>query len=294
MTRNWPVVRVVTTDGYTLHGLYAPVAGAERTLLHIHGTGGSLFWNDFYPTIAQSVNVGGLSYLTTNNRGSGVYELEQGAPSAGVSLEIFDDSLQDIDAWIEFALAQGSKEVVLEGHSFGIGKASYYMAEGKYRDKIKGVVFLGTNGVYQTQTKYLTDHKIVPEKYLKEAKELVDQGKPTALLTDPTALCGYYPASAQTYLNFFTPGSGVFKATQMATAEEGGYRSSIKVPLLWILGDQTQNEYLFVPFEEAFELVRRENPQVEIHQLKDCDHGLHDHEAEVAKIVADFVKSLDS
>ena len=84
----------------------------------------------------------------------------------------------------------------------------------------------------------------------------------------------------------------MFKCTQMATKEDGGYRHLIKVPLLWILGDNVAAEYLFVPFKEAFSLVIRENPQVKLHQLKDCDHGLNSHEEETSIIIHNFLKRI--
>src|SRR3989338_2290271 len=288
----WPIVKVTTKDSYTLFGYYSEVPKLTATVVHLHGTGGSFYWNAFYPEITKAVNQVGFSYLATSNRGSGIYELENGTKPLGVSLELFEDCLKDIDAWIEFALSKGTKYFILDGHSFGIGKATYYNAKGKYRNLIKGIIFLGTIGVYQTQQNYLKKKGIDPKVYLKEAQKLLEKKQPTAILNDPWGLAGYYPVSAQTYLNFFTPGSEMFKSTQMATKEVGGYRYLIKVPLLWILGDQIEKEYLFVPFKEAFDLVKKENPKVEIHQLKNCDHGLNNHESETAALISNFLKKI--
>lgn len=96
----WPIVKVTTEDDYILFGNYLEVSKSEYMVLHLHGTGGSFYSNSFYPEIAKAVNQAGFSYLATNNRGSGVYELENGATPSGVSLELFEDSLKDIDAWI--------------------------------------------------------------------------------------------------------------------------------------------------------------------------------------------------
>jgi pimeloyl-ACP methyl ester carboxylesterase len=272
--------------------MYSEVPNSEYTVLHLHGTGGSFYWNNFYPAISKEVNKARFSYLMTNSRGSGVYESENGDFPKGISLEIFEDCLKDIDAWIAFALSHGTKYFILEGHSFGIGKATYYHAKGKYKDLIKGIIFLGTNGVFQTQQSYLRKKKVDPKIYLGEAQKLLDSNQPAALLKDPWALAGYYPASAQTYINFFKPGSEMFRSTQMASKEKGGYRHLIKVPLLWILGDDSTREYLFVPFKEAFGLIKKENPQVEIRQLLNCDHGLNGHEVETASLIFDFLKKL--
>lgn len=286
------IIKAKTRDNVILHALYSPAKESKTAVLHTHGTGGSFYWNNFYPFITKTVNESGWTYLAFSNRGSGVYEREKGDSPRGISLEIFEDCLLDFDAWIEYLLSQGIEQIVLEGHSFGIGKVTYYMAKGKYRDKIVGVIYLGTNGVYQTQMRYLKQINKEPDEYLKEAKKLIKDGHALDLLSDPFALAGYYPASAQTYVNFFTPMSEMYKSTQMATKVEGGYRHMIKIPLLWILGDKQEKEYLFVPFEKAFELVRTENAQVQIEQLTHCDHGLNGHEAEVAKLIASFILML--
>lgn len=289
-TLKYPIVHVTIKNKYSLDGLYLPVKDARITFLHVHGTGGRFSYNRFHPFIAQSVNRLGLSYLTGDNHGSGIYELEREVPPSGVSLEIFEDCLQDIDAWIELALSSGHQSIILEGHSFGIGKVTYYMAKGKYRGLVKAVIFLGSNGVFQTQQHYLAKKGVPWNSYLVEASGLTSRGQETALLEDPMALAGYYPCSARTYLNFFKDKSKMYKSTQMAGRKDGGYRHLIKVPLLWILGDDPKKEYLFVPFSEAFSLVRLENPQVEIHQLVNCDHGLNGKEQEAALIISDFLR----
>lgn len=156
---------------------------------------------------------------------------------------------------------------------------------------VKAIIHLGTNGVFQTQQKYLNAISVSPKKYLKEAADLIAKNKPTTLLKDVTALAGYYPVSAQTYINFFTPGSEMYKSTQMASKDDGGYRHLINIPYLWILGNKIESEYLFVPFEKAIALIKQENPQVEIHQL-DCNHGLQGKEDEVASIISQFIKQI--
>lgn len=81
----WPIVKTKTVDGLTLHGLFVDSNGSNTTIVHCHGTGGSFYWNDFYSSIAIALQKLKISFLATNSRGNGVYELEVGVVPSGVS-----------------------------------------------------------------------------------------------------------------------------------------------------------------------------------------------------------------
>ena len=58
---NWPIVRVKTEDDLSLFGHFLEVPKSKCTVLHLHGTGGSFYWNSFYPKITKAVNQVGFS-----------------------------------------------------------------------------------------------------------------------------------------------------------------------------------------------------------------------------------------
>lgn len=121
----YPIVQVQTRDGLWLHGLLSePGQPAHTIAIHIHGAGGNFYGNTYFEKLTQRVVELGIAYLSTNNRGAGVYELEKGSIGHGVALEKFVDCILDIDAWIEFALGRGYEQIVLEGHSYGTEKLS--------------------------------------------------------------------------------------------------------------------------------------------------------------------------
>jgi hypothetical protein len=102
----YPIVNVKTSDGLILHGLLTePVKPAKTIDIHIHGAGGNFYGNSYFEGLTNRLVDLGIACLCTNNCGAGVYELEKGSISHGVSLEKFADCLLDIDAWIECALS---------------------------------------------------------------------------------------------------------------------------------------------------------------------------------------------
>ena len=135
----YPIVNVTTRDGLLLHSLLTePVKPATIIDIQIHGAGGNFYSNSYFAGLMQRLVELGVAYLSTNNRGAGVYELEKGSIGRGVSLEKFADCVLDIDAWIAFALEKGYENIVLESHSYGTEKIVYYVHKGRYKDSVKG------------------------------------------------------------------------------------------------------------------------------------------------------------
>jgi len=153
---DYPIVKVTTVDGYPLHGaLSENTKNKKNILIHFHGSAGNFYSHSYLAVLARAANQLNWAYLSTNNRGSYVYELELGTKASGAAIEIFEECLRDIDAWIEFALARGYENIILEGHSFGTNKVQYCALRGKYRSKIKALILLGFNDAFGTQLQYL-------------------------------------------------------------------------------------------------------------------------------------------
>ena len=285
---NYPIVKVETDDELVLHGLLTePDNSSKAIIIHIHGSAGSFYWNDFFEPLTKSVIDLGVAYLSTDNRGTGVYELEKGTVYHGVSLEKFEDCLLDINAWVEFALKRGYKKIILEGHSYGTEKIVYYMNKGKYADKIIGVMLFGFSDNVGTQIKY---EKNVGKSYRQEAKELNDKGEGWKLLKDYFGLAGEMPISAQTYLHGFTEDSENAMALPLRKGKNLTFFRKIKVPILGVISDDEAGEYTVIPIKEAVKLLKSENKLAEVYIIKDTDHGFTGKEKELAEIAAGFLK----
>ena len=284
---NVTLVQTETADKLVLNGILSiPNKNSKNIVLHIHGTSGSFYWNSFYSYLSKmSVDLG-LTFLATNNRGSGVYEVEKGTVYHGASLEKFEDCLLDIDAWIEFCLSKGYTNIILEGHSFGTEKSVYYLVKGKYKDKIKAVILLGFSDTVGTQRSY---EKKIGKNYFEEANKLVGENRGEYLLADLGALCGELPISAQTYLNYFSENSACSMALPLRNGRDLKYFQKITVPILGVIGDKDDGEYTIIPINDAIKLLNSENIHAEAYKIKDCNHGFDGKEVELAKIVETFL-----
>lgn len=282
----YPIVHVITEDNYLLYGLHLKADKSKTILIAIHGTASNFYENDFMEEIAKTAHEKGFSVLLTDNRGVGV--LQAWPKLHGTSLEHFEDCVKDVDAWISFALQQGYEKIILQGHSLGSEKVVYYMNKGKYREKVDGVILLAPSDSWGAEMEYLK--KKGAEKYFEEARKLVKEGKGNQFLpSDWLSYSGVMPKSADSFLNFMEEGSELSKALPFHKKSLPLVRT-ISVPILAVIGDQI--EYTVIPIREAMELLKKENPLVEVHQITHCDHKFTDKEKELAEIVGEFLEII--
>lgn len=284
----YPIVQVTTSDGLILQGLLTKPSNSSNTIvIHLHGCGGNFYGNKYFELLTNSVIDLGISFLATNNRGAGVYELEKGTVPHGVSLEKFEDCVLDIDAWIEFALSKGYENIILEGHSYGTEKSVYYMNKGKYADKVKGIFLFG----FSDNVGYQAKHEIENGKnYMEEAKALMEKGEPYRLLHDLDAYCGEMPVSAQTYVTTFYEDSEDAKAIPFRKGKDLLFFQNINVPILGVISDNEEGEYTIIPIKDAVSLLKSENELAEAYIINDTDHVFTGKENELVNIVVDFIK----
>ena len=226
--------------------------------------------------------------FSTNNRGAGIYDAYQ---KSGAAVEKFEDCLIDIDAWIEFAINQGYKKIVLSGHSLGTEKTLYYMNNGKYTDKVTSVVLLAPSDSYGSHQ--MLDGETNPrgaqvEELLEKSEDLIEQGRGDTFLSRNAygSREGIMPKSAESFMDFLGPKSKLLDALPFATGRLDAY-GKIKLPILVVIGDQ--KEYTAIPIKNALELMVEENKNTEIHQIKNCDHDFQGKEEKLADIILRFI-----
>lgn len=279
----YPIVEVETLDKLSLFGLISQSSGSKTLYLNIHGSGSSFFCEVFQQIFYEELPKLGIDVLFTNNRGS--YSLDSWQ-DAGSALEIFEDSLMDIDAWIEWAINHEYNKIILSGHSHGTEKVVYYMNHGKYKNDVTAVVLMGFCDSFGTQENF---EKTINVDLMKEAKEKVASGKGYELLTGyRRANCGELPISANSYVNYFSKNSELSKTTPFRSASSLPMIASIKVPILAMIGDH--EEYTVIPINEAIELLKRENVGVEVHQIAGANHVYRGYQKELIDFVSQFLK----
>lgn len=287
----FPISKVTTTDGHVLHGMLSePQKKTDTIIIHMHGSAGDFYQSSFYPALFSMAEDLGIAYLSTNSRGNGVYNREEGSPYTGAAIELFEDCLHDIDAWIEFALAKGYTRIILEGHSFGTNKIQYYALYGTHQSHVIALILLGFTDSYGGQLTYLESIGKTNELVLKEAQILIDEDKPYQLLRDLTINWGELPQSAISYKNFMTPGSALSNILPLYPMRPLTQLKSIAIPILAIVGDT--GECTVIPPQDAVAYIRSESPMVESHMIDACNHSYEGRETELVSLIAPFIQKF--
>jgi pimeloyl-ACP methyl ester carboxylesterase len=280
----YPIVKTTTPDHLELFGLlFEPQGEKDAILINIHGTSGCFYVEEYTSFLAEELPPLGIGVLFTNNRGSHVMEAWQ---NSGAALEMFEDCVLDIDAWIRFALDAGYRRVILQGHSLGTEKVVYYLNRGNDARKVSALILLGVSDSFGNQAAIA---KAFPVDPMTEAKRLVAEGRGEQFLTSiwrPHG--GAVPKSAASYLNFFSPGSELSKALPLRQRGGLSYYRRIQMPILVVVGGF--DPFTCIPVKDALALLAKENGRTLAKLIPDADHDFSGKGKELAGAIKEFLQ----
>lgn len=223
------LVAVRASDGLSLSGVeMVPDQGALTFVVWMHGFGVSY-------DLPQTVRLGrllaseGVGFLAGNLRGhaGGVTGWRSGdGPTALVRIgswwEVFEESALDVGAWVGEACAQGARQIVLAGHSFGALRSVYYLSQCP-ESPVDGVVLASPS----------LGLRHLDAAVAERAARLVGAGRGEDLLPPGSWARGFGTdtVSAQTYASWWRVAPGLL--TDSPTRFAG-----IRCPLLVYFGDR--------------------------------------------------------
>ncbi|MCL4362474.1 MAG: alpha/beta hydrolase [Candidatus Parvarchaeota archaeon] len=126
-------IRAKTSDNLFLDGLlYKSENNAKTIIINIHGTAGNFYIHNFIDKMSVEYTKNNIDFMAVNNRGHDfVSEFQQARGKntkiIGYAYERFEDCIYDIKAWLDFASRLKYKNIILQGHSLGAIKATYYV-----------------------------------------------------------------------------------------------------------------------------------------------------------------------
>ncbi len=294
----YPIVNVKTRDNLILHGMLFESSDKNAIILHTHGTASNFYEEEFMTHLSEKLPIQSFSFLSFNNRGSGV--LNHSWQERGSAVELFEECLVDLDAWIEYAKKRGYKKIILQGHSLGCEKVVYYMNKGKYRKKIAALILLGFADSYGIQQAYLQNFGL-HDQLFQEAQSLVNQGKGHQFLTSHwNAHAGILQKSAQSFLNHFSPNSELSKTLPLRDNSTLKFYRTINIPILALISDKETakkinndaSEWTVIPVKDACALLKKENKNTECSIIKNTDHDFLGKENELTKKIISFLQRI--
>lgn len=241
------IVKTNSKDGITFFGVMSePAEKTKKIIIHIHGMAGSVLLNSYYPAMHESYPQDGFAFLVGENRGTGTmteFICGNSARIIGNAMEIFEDCILDIQAWIDYAENLGYEEIWLQSHSLGCSKAAYFMFRSNPKN-ISGLILLSPAdmiGLVHDEAGQKDFDVLYPE-----AVEFEKLGRGDQLLSHN--LWGLERISADTFLNIFreTSKTAIFNYGNPKLGWD--VVNSINVPVLAITGTKDDG---IVPVMEA-------------------------------------------
>ena len=284
-------VQTTTKDNLVLQGLLVePSKKTETVILHIHGMAGNFWENKFIKTMLTDYPKNNIAFLTVETRGSELLRWfstsEDDKRLVGNSYEIFEESIIDIDSWVNYLKSKGYKNIHLQGHSLGCSKIAYYQKMNN-DPLIRSLLFISPADMMGLliEPKYVTEY----EKFFKEAKELTKKGKENDLLSN--IHWSFARQSAKSFINFS------FENDNLAIFNyynpERGFKTigEIKIPMLSILG--TKDDGIVTDAHKSTEMLRKQAKNTKKFHGVVCEgaqHNFEGFEKEIVKEVLKFIK----
>jgi pimeloyl-ACP methyl ester carboxylesterase len=292
-------IRLRTKDGFELFGLvHEPPGQSTTAVVFVHGLGSNGFIS-FTDALATTLPSAGIALFRGNLRDTEMLRIDEFQHSPDVSkgggaYHRFEDSVQDLGAWIGEAEGRGYERVILFGHSLGSLKSVHYLFRTR-GSSIVGLVLASTADlIAMHESRYTPEER---SRFLATAQSLVSEGKGRKLMP-PECTVGLMrqPISAESYLDRFDtpPAWDVMDLYDRGSSRAFTALQSVSVPILALFG--TVNET--VPSNRLDTVLQRLDreaknaPSFRQHVLDGANHFYSGYGDKVASVVSAWLREV--
>lgn len=276
---------VYTSDGFKLPMVHFESENKDICVICIHGMCGTIIDNHFATVWGNILANNNISFIYEHNRGHSIENdivMKDGSlKRCGCMYEIFEDCIYDIDLAIQTAKDKGYKRIILLGHSYGCNKVIYYYY--KKRPDILGIIFASAPDMTGS---HLAIQANEYKQLLKEAKQNIDNNKPTKLLNK--MIEDYMYMSSQTYYNWYNENSELNNLPVISNPEHWEQFETINVPVLTFSGSKEEEYYL------KLDLLKKKAINCKDFEYKIIDNTGHTYknkENEIGNLILDWIKN---
>lgn len=286
------VINIVTPKKFVLNGLWFGPESPLEIIIFIHGLGGNVFSSHkLISPLASSKT----AVVTFSNRGhdqiSSIKKVDDRKKkgysriTAGESMEIFTDCVDDIQGVVNYVLLVSPKAAIyLAGHSTGCQKSAYYLSRPGKQKFIKGVILLAPMSDYAAMLKSDKNGNLKPA--VNFAKDLVNKNQPQDLLPQEI-----WPdmVSAQRFLSLATPESREEIFSYAVPDKTPDTFRKIKIPELIILAEK--DEYRDRPIKKIADWFEKKSKskKLSVNIIPSSPHNFYKYEPQVLTLIKNFI-----
>lgn len=267
-----------TNDNLMLQGTYFDSKKKDVCILFIHGQAQSILENEFAYKWGKYFSSKGISFLYGHNRGydfiNCMFDKKGDFVYNGATFELFEDSLNDIQVWINRIKKFGYKKIILLGHSLGCNKALYYLS--KHQENIDGVIFASAPDMVGIT-------KIEEENFIELYNESINSSKNKIL---SKLVCGTDYISAKTFIDQTTENTPIDNFPIERNPQTFEQLSKITIPILSFCGSDEYPTYLK---QELLKEKAINCPDYSYEIIDNTNHFYKNKEDVISRIVKEWI-----
>jgi len=290
------LVKFAATDGVELSGLlYEPERRTRRAAVFLHGTGGgSIFESNRTNLLARELTSRGIAWLPFNNRGALLVKWLRGTRKpkrGGMAFELIRECVRDIDGVAAFLRSRGYSELVLIGHSTGANKIAVYDSI-RRRNPFRKYILLG--GADDSGMLYDSLGAVRFARALERARAMIKAGKGDELV--PKSVTAMM-LSWRSFLDMANPDGDynvfpfleLLRDVRLSRKPRFRHVRGIRKPALYVYGER--EEYCFDDVPGCVRILSDHvGPNAEIVVMKDANHSFTGKEAELGRLMAEWMR----
>ena len=275
-------IKILNQSGIELKGYYYN-NNSNSCVVGFAGLGGTC--DNMFCAIANRVTEKGISFLFGNTQASyKVKELKQHAVNGevktvlrGGAYENYDDTINDMMCWVNFALRQNYENIFLIGASLACNRL-ISMLNKECPEKIKKLILICPQDM----------HIQIDCDMLKEAEENIKSGEGDKLLS--SKVFGYCEICGRTYKEIFTR-KDINNIPYLSALQDFSMFSKINLPILSVIGSEDQGlSYLPISAMEAMKILRNNNKNLQFSIVNGASHSFKGYEDGLAKIITQYLE----
>ena len=278
------IIEVKTKSENTLFGCLYGEKYKDTCVIITNGTCGNIFENKFLQVVGEELEKNKISFIYAHNSGA-FHRIDTPTRSGkpiGNTYDLFDNCLEDLQSFVDFAKDYGYKHIILGGHSYGANKVVYYLSQNQ-NEKIDKYILISP-----TDTDRLKDHEqLSADKLMPIAMKFKKENKLDEVMPEMFDNYNYYTARA--FLDFI---KNKHAKNLPIYSKNGDWKQlkSIRQTALFVMGEKDGFAFndTIKHLETIKENTKTKNSVVKV--IENCGHTFRNKEKELAQVILDFVK----
>lgn len=278
------IIELETKRGDLLYGCIYGEEYKHTCVIITNGICGNIFENKFLRMLGEELEKNKIAFMYAHNSGA-FHRIDTKTKSgirSGCMYELFDNCLEDLQAYVDWAKASGFKRIILGGHSYGTNKVIFYLSKNQKEKIDKYILISPTDIHYLNENKKKSAEALMPIALLYEKENKLD-----TLL--PFAFDNYQLYTARAFLDFMH-NKNSNNLPIYSKSNDWSQLQSVKQPGLLIMGEK--DEFAFGNTLYHLQTINQnsQNRSNVVKVIQNADHNFINKEFKLVQEILNFLQ----